>query len=116
MSFQYACRKSIAFDSCSFEVYWNNEEIFATAGQDYFVHTENFTVVADEGENSISFVEVGVEDGAGMTVDNVALYAADTGGWEVTNSSGNGTQECECPSGTYYDGSSWNCQKCSQFA
>ena len=65
-----------------------------------------------QGANFVSFVEVGVEDGRGMTLDNVNIYAFDNGGWEETT---NGTS-CECSYGYFYDGSDWNCKQCSVFS
>ena len=80
--------------TCAFEVHWNNNNVFFAAGSDYSIHTEILIIEAVGGNNLISFIEVGIQDGIGMGLDNVELYTYDDGNWEVINTT-NG-EICQC--------------------
>jgi hypothetical protein len=51
LSFQYACRQAVAFNSCEGEILWNNVEIVSIVPTDYNIHTVTINVTAVVGQN-----------------------------------------------------------------
>ena len=57
------------------ELWWNGQ-LFRTVNPsiDYLVHTENFTLQGQVGDNVLGIKGAGTSDVLGMTVDNIIFY------------------------------------------
>jgi len=95
LSFQYACRQGVLFQSCLGDIVWNNIVVYSVVPTDYLVHTVSITVTAQVGKNLLQIEGAGISDSYGLTVDNVALIRAGTsvsivvnGGFESPNQYG----------------------------
>ena len=73
LTFDYACRKNVAFNSCQGKVFWNGKEVTSIVPSDYLVHSEKVSLEAMVGENALKFETAGKSDGYGLTIDNVKL-------------------------------------------
>ena len=73
LSFQYACRQGVSFNSCKGNIFWNGKRIFSVAPKDYKVHTKTIQVLARVGGNALKFQGSGCSDRLGLTIDNVKL-------------------------------------------
>ncbi len=128
LSFQYACRQQVAFQSCLGDIVWNNVVIYSIVPTDYLVHTVNLAVTVQVGSNSLQIEGAGISDSYGLTVDNVALVRAGTsvsivvnggfeapdqhGSWSIlTDISGWKGINIEIGQGTIYN-NGWNSQVC----
>ena len=73
LSFEYACRENVAFESCEGLVLWNGVIVSSLLPSDYSVHTFTVKVKASIGPNTLQFEAAGVSDSYGLGIDNVQL-------------------------------------------
>jgi len=78
LTFQYACRKNVNFQSCQLNVIWNDVILTTIIPNDYQVHTYNLIVKVDGGENKLQFEGAGSSNSFGITIDNVKLVRKNT--------------------------------------
>jgi YD repeat-containing protein len=80
LSFDHANRTGTS--SGNFQVYWNGELVADITSTDATMETEYFQVVAQGGEDVLSFVPANGFDGdhEGASIDNVQLYATGSDG------------------------------------
>lgn len=95
LTFQYACREGVAFQSCLADIVWNNVVVYSVVPTDYEVRTVTLSLAASAGRNSLQIEGAGVSDSFGLTVDNVQLVRFGTadnivvnGGFEQPNQYG----------------------------
>ena len=85
LTFKYACREGVAFESCKGKVYWNNAIVYEIVPTDYRVHDVTVTFNAQWGSNSLSFEGSGNSDSYGVTIDKVTLKKDGVGANLVIN-------------------------------
>lgn len=73
LSFEYACRDQVAFNSCLGNVIWNNRIVLSIAPIDYKINAVAFSVFVTPGVNSLQFEGTGASDSSGLAIDNVKL-------------------------------------------
>jgi hypothetical protein len=78
LSFQYACRPGVAFQSCLGEVVWNNAILFSIVPTDYAFHSLSANVTVQVGQNFLQLLGAGVSDSYGLLVDSVQLVREGT--------------------------------------
>lgn len=79
LTFKWACRPNVAFDSCLGEVVWNNVIILTIAPSNYLINTTTVLVVtASVGKNTLQFVGAGTSDSYGLLIDDVSLVRSGT--------------------------------------
>lgn len=78
LTFQYACRPGVAFQSCLGEVVWNNVIVYSVVPSDYSWHSISVAITVLPGKNSLQFVGAGVSDSYGLLIDNVQLVRQGT--------------------------------------
>ena len=78
LTFQYACRKNIVFQSCTGNVIWNNVIIKSIVPNDYNVHSVTIEVEVKGGENKLQFEGTGFSNSFGLTIDKVRLVRVGT--------------------------------------
>lgn len=98
LTFKWACRPNVAFDSCLGEVVWNNVIILTIAPSNYLINTASLVVTASVGKNTLQFVGAGTSDSYGLLIDDVSLVRSATtlnivvnGGFESPNTHGSWT-------------------------
>ena len=78
LRFDHANRTTAA--SGSFEVWWNNTLVATVTETGTQMRTKYFLVTAQAGSNTLRFKSLGPVDNAGASLDNVRLFALQTGG------------------------------------
>ena len=98
LSFKYACRKYVPFQSCQALVIWNNQIIATIIPNNYYIKTYSVDVYVKGGENKLQIEGAGKSDGKGITIDNVRLVRYNTatnivvnGGFQSPNVGGSWT-------------------------
>ena len=85
LTFQYACRKNVAFDSCEGKVFWNGAEAHHIVPVDHNVHDQTVNIDIIPGENVLRFEGAGKQDTYGLTIDNVKFVEVGTNSNIVVN-------------------------------
>ncbi|MEA3065251.1 MAG: hypothetical protein QOJ27_1703, partial [Sphingomonadales bacterium] len=78
LQFDHANRTTAA--SGSFEVWWNNVLVATVSETGTAMRTKSYFVRAVAGNNTLRFKSLGMVDDAGASIDNVRLFARQSGG------------------------------------
>jgi hypothetical protein len=78
LTFQYACRPGVDFQSCLGDVLWDNIIIYSVVPSDYNWHSISLQVTVIPGKNSLQFEGAGVSDSYGLLIDNIQLIRQGT--------------------------------------
>ncbi len=76
LSFLAALRSSVAQDSGTFDVLWNNVLLASFSPTTAAMTLYKISVIASGGANTLSFVGTGTSDSYGAIVDNVQMLAS----------------------------------------
>ncbi|ETS33656.1 RtxA repeat/Peptidase C80 family virulence surface antigen [Photorhabdus khanii NC19] len=71
LSFDFANRPNAYLTNNGMKVFWNNEEVFSTAGDITKWQHEALELIAQKGRNRIEFRGTGLNDGVGYVLDNI---------------------------------------------
>jgi hypothetical protein len=101
LSFQYAARANVPLESSQIQVFWNDNIISSIIPANYNLNTVTLNVVANRGQNLLSFAGAGTPDSLGVGLGNVKLVRGGTtnnivvngnfatpnlrGGWSIFN-------------------------------
>ena len=85
LTFQYACRKNVAFNSCEGKVFWNGALAHHIVPVDHDVHDQTVNIDIVSGENVLKFEGAGKMDTYGLTIDNVKFVEVGTDSNIVVN-------------------------------
>jgi len=85
----------VALNSCTGNVKWNDQVIYQITPTNYEINNIELMILANTGNNRLSFESTGVSDSLGVLIDNVQLIRSDTqedliinGGFENPNVKG----------------------------
>jgi hypothetical protein len=78
LSFSYAARSNVPFDSSQIEVLWNDNIISSVLPNDYLLHTVTLQITASRGQNVLEFAAAGLSDGLGADIGNIQLIRQGT--------------------------------------
>lgn len=78
LTFQYACRESVALQSCLANVIFNDVVILSIVPTDYSIQTVTLFVIVVAGRNKLQFEGAGISDSYGLGIDNVRFVRAGT--------------------------------------
>ena len=85
LSFQFACRPNVAFNSCMGEVVFNNAIVYSVVPSDHQWHTITVQLTVQVGRNSLQFAGAGISDSFGLLIDNISLVRQGTSANIVVN-------------------------------